>query len=202
MLEARVWTPESVERVLKSLQHGWRQNSGLGIRKPLLPSQLSLLSIWVLEKVPAFSGLQFSYLQNVKDEHVYLTDGFPSACIHWKEKLCLGWPDTIWAPHVGHRIIWGLAALMAAPGQGAAHSLCSSFRDTGTWIHIATGSRQKRIGQPSSPTHGILQWCLNRKEHALGIWYISVFAGVTSCESPFLQNVDYDPGVSVVMRFL
>lgn len=96
--------------------------------------------------------------------------------IHWKGKLCLRWPDTIWSPHVGYRIIWGLAARMAAPGQGAAHSLCSSFRDLETWSHIATGSRQKKIGQPSSPIHSILQWCLNRKEHALGIWYISVFA--------------------------
>lgn len=90
MLETRVSPPESVKRVLKSLQHGWSQNSGLRIRKPLLPSQLSPLSIYVLEKVPAFSGLQFSYLRNVKNEHVDLRGGFPSALNTLKGKTMLG----------------------------------------------------------------------------------------------------------------
>lgn len=123
--------------------------------------------------------------------------------IHWKEKLCLGWPDTIWAPHVGHRIIWGLAACMAAPEQGAAHSPwfflqgLRNLKPYSYWVK-AEEDRATILSNTQYPT-GMLK---QKRACAGNLVHQCLCRGVTSCENPFPQNVDYDPGASMVMRFL
>lgn len=160
----------------------------------------------MLERVPSFSGLQFSHLQNAEEVGEDLRGGFPSALNTLKGKTVVGmtchnvgstlWgPDSMWAP-LPTWLLWAKALpIQLVLPSWTQHVKPSSYK--------AKRSEGKATILPDtqSPTMMFKEKRVCAGNLARSLAHQCLCRGIMSRESPFPLNAEYDPGEHV-MRLL
>lgn len=195
MLETRVWTPESVKRALnRVLYHGWSQNSGPGIRKPLLPPSpapyptcLLWTSVFLFKKCERWTCGYQRWLPKCPE----YTERKTTLGITWHNmgSRC-GTQDNMRAccPH-------GSSWPRCCPFTLFFLQRLRNLKPYSYWVK-AEEDRATILPNTQYPTVMLKQ----KRACARNLVHQCLCRGITSCENPFPPNVDYDP--EVVMRFL
>lgn len=165
------------------------------------PSSVPYPSV-CLKKFPAFSGLH--YLFTKCERWTCGSQRWFPKCPEYTERKNYAWDDLTQygltcgtQDNMRARCLHGSSWPTCCPFTLFFHQGLRNLKPYSYWVKVEedratilpnTQYHTVMLKQKRACTENLVHQCLCR--------------GVTSCESSFPQNGDYDPGVSVVMRFL